>query len=238
MSSVTPGSSDFSIEELIDQISSGSERKRKSLISSLEGKAEEISNLGPKLLSGFDTAGDDWVAGWILQVVNRHYPKSLSQFIPSGQDGWFKTTSSKDIDYGPLQKYLLGEFFEDADRLTSAILRKLAGEAAEARGYVYFTEVKSIPILDLKTIDRLWKVFSQGRFGFSKQASLLKTLNGNYERLWPRIGWKAEGVWTRYPASFTWSIDAPEGHMPLVNQLRGVRLMHALLNHPALLDRG
>jgi hypothetical protein len=32
-------------------------------------------------------------------------------------------------------------------------------------------------------------------------------------------------------------MDAPEGHMPLVNQLRGVRLMDALLNHPALRQR-
>ena len=34
-----------------------------------------------------------------------------------------------------------------------------------------------------------------------------------------------------------WSLEAPEGHMPLVNQLRGVRLMDALLNHPALQQR-
>ena len=26
-------------------------------------------------------------------------------------------------------------------------------------------------------------------------------------------------------------MEAPEGHMPLVNQLRGVRLMDALLQH-------
>ena len=94
-----------------------------------------------------------------------------------------------------------------------------------------------MPGLDLITIDRLWKVFSKGKFGFSIQSKLLKSLNGSYEKLWPRIGWKNDGVWTRYPGSFTWSIDAPEGHMPLVNQLRGVRLMHALLNHPALVGR-
>ena len=53
-------------------------------------------------------------------------------------------------------------------------------------------------------------------------------MNGRYDLLWPRIGWKREGIWTRYPGSFTWSLEAPEGHMPLVNQLRGVRLMDAL----------
>jgi len=69
------------------------------------------------------------------------------------------------------------------------------------------------------------------------QARLLATLNGRYDKLWPRIGWKKEGVWTRYPKAFDWSLKAPEGHMPLVNQLRGVRLIDALLNHPSLVAR-
>ena len=32
--------------------------------------------------------------------------------------------------------------------------------------------------------------------------------------MWPKIGWKKEGLWTRYPGSFCWSLDAPDGHMP------------------------
>jgi hypothetical protein len=62
-------------------------------------------------------------------------------------------------------------------------------------------------------------------------------VDGQWERLWPRLGWKLNGVWTRYPGSFTWSLEAPEGHMPLINQLRGVRLMDALLRHPGLARR-
>ena len=94
-----------------------------------------------------------------------------------------------------------------------------------------------MPGLDLCTLDRLWIAYSQGRFGFSVQARLLKALGGRYDKLWPRIGWKKEGVWTRYPSAFSWSIDAPEGHMPLVNQLRGVRLMDAYLGHISLHTR-
>ena len=93
-----------------------------------------------------------------------------------------------------------------------------------------------MPGLDLVSLDRLWTVYSQGRFGFSVQAKLLKALDGRYVQLWPRIGWKTDGVWTRYPGAFTWSLDAPEGHMPLINQLRGVRLMDALLSHPDLVS--
>ena len=64
------------------------------------------------------------------------------------------------------------------------ILRKLTvrpvqsaragGPAAVRRGYVYFSEVPPMPGLDLISLDRLWTVYSQGRFGFSTQARLLK----------------------------------------------------------------
>jgi len=55
--------------------------------------------------------------------------------------------------------------------------------------------------------------------------------------MWQKIGWKKEGLWTRYPGSFSWSLDAPDGHMPLINQLRGVRLMDSILRHPAIAER-
>ena len=233
MTKETPSSHNFSIEELIDQFSKGSERKRKSLIPLLESRAKEIAEFGSIALSSFDPAGDDWGAGWILQLLNRYSGQVIESLIANNSSGWFTSPSSREIDYEPFQEFLLKEDFEEADRFTSATLRKLAGVEAENRGYVYFTEVDSIPVLDLTTIDRLWKVYSQGKFGFTRQAKLLKALDGNYERLWPRIGWKKDGIWTRYPSAFTWSLEAPDGHMPLVNQLRGVRLMHALLNHPA-----
>ena len=94
-----------------------------------------------------------------------------------------------------------------------------------------------MPPADLDSLDRLWVCFSRGRFGFSVQGRLLNSLAGRWDRLWPGLAWKDGGQWTRYPGSFQWSIDAPEGHMPLVNQLRGVRLMDALLQHPALQRR-
>jgi hypothetical protein len=131
----------------------------------------------------------------------------------------------------------MAQRFEEADRITSALLRKLAGGEAVRRGYVYYSEVPPMASADLDSLDRLWVCFSRGRFGFSVQGTLLASCNGRWELLWPKLGWKDGGLWTRYPGSFQWSIDAPEGHMPLVNQLRGVRLMDALLRHPALQQR-
>ena len=222
-----------SIDELLEKFSSASSRKRRSLLDSLEERTQELSEIGiSSLLSRFDPEGDDWAAGWLLQLLQKNYPDSFSDSFL-----WFKASSSCDIDYSDLQKFLIQQRYEEADRFTSSTLRKLAGKSAEDRGYVYFSEVDFIEGVDLITLDRLWIAYSQGKFGFSVQAKLLESLSGRYEKLWPRIGWKIDGTWTRYPSSFDWSINAPEGHMPLINQLRGVRLMDALLNHPSLVSR-
>lgn len=229
-------SSDLSVDQLLEKFSSGSLRQKRSLIPAVEKAADQLAAMGAAALASFDREGDDWAAGWILQILNRHQPAALSPLLDAS-GGWFSTGSESDLDYSTLQQALLDERFEEADRLTSAFLRQLAGEQAERRGYVYFSEVLSIRGLDLVTIDRLWIAYSQGRFGFTVQARLLATVNGRYDKLWPRIGWKKEGVWTRYPRAFDWSLKAPEGHMPLINQLRGVRLIDALLNHPSLVAR-
>ena len=229
-------SSDLSVDQLLEKFSSGSSRQKRSLIPAVEKAADQLAAMGAAALASFDREGDEWAAGWILQALHRHQPSALSPLF-NASGGWFAACSESDLDYSPLQQALLEERFEEADRLTSAFLRQLAGEQAERRGYVYFSEVLSMRGLDLVTMDRLWIAYSQGRFGFTVQARLLATVNGRYDKLWPRIGWKKEGDWTRYPKAFDWSLKAPEGHMPLVNQLRGIRLIDALLNHPSLVAR-
>ncbi len=237
MPSDTSDSTNIPIQELLEKFSTSSLRQRRRLISSIEERSNELVELGEGLLKDFDPESDDWSAGWILQVCQRKHSEMITKVIGSNLYGWFKVSSDRAIDYSSLQQALLEERFEEADRITSASLRELAGPSAIKRGYVYFSEVKSIPEVDLLTIDRLWVAYSQGRFGFSIQARILDSLNGRYDKLWPRIGWKEDGVWTRYPKAFTWSISAPEGHMPLINQLRGVRLMDELINHSGLRER-
>ena len=237
MAPETSQSNKPSIQELIEQFSASSTRKRRNLISSLIERANEFTKLGDRLLDCFDPNGDDWAAGCILQIFYKKHPDQLQLFLQSFPSGWFNIQSECGIDYKEFQKSLLEERFEEADRFTSATLRELAGSSAVKRGYVYFSEVDSMAGLDLITLDRLWIAYSQGKYGFSVQSKILASLNNQYEKMWPRIGWKKDGVWTRYPNSFDWSLSAPDGHMPLINQLRGVRLMDALLNHESLKSR-
>ena len=224
-------------EALLERFQAASERQRRSLIPQLQERLAEIQPLISDHLDGLDATGDDWAAGLLIQGLVAHGGGLRDAFLERFPDGWLVTTTSNGVDYAPLQRLLVLQDWEEADRLTSAILRQLAGEDAVQRGYVYYSEVPVLSSVDLESLDRLWVCYSRGRFGFSVQGRLLRSSNGRWEALWPKLGWKQGGHWTRYPGSFQWSIDAPEGHMPLVNQLRGVRLMDALLNHPALIKR-
>lgn len=159
----------------------------------------------------------------------------LTQHWPQGR---LEMPSAQGVDYGPLQAPLIQQDFEAADRLTLAKLCELAGPTAVQRKWVYFTEVEQFPVMDLQTIDRLWLAYSEGKFGFSVQRRIWLSLGQNWDNFWPRIAWKTDNIWTRYPGGFIWNLSAPDGHLPLSNQLRGVRMMAALLAHPAWSEEG
>lgn len=172
------------------------------------------------------------VDGKIYQLLaaSSAYQETLhSQFT----QGLLPLPSERSIDYGPVQDLLVQQKFQDADQQTLQKLCELAGPTAVRRNWLYFTEVGQFPSTDLQTLNTLWYVYSEGRFGFSVQRDLWLGVGKNWDKLWPKIGWKAGNSWTRYPQEFTWDRAAPVGHLPLSNQLRGVRVMEALLNHPA-----
>ncbi len=220
--------------DLVNKFVASNQRKRINLLAEIESESLGIFNIGYVLFDQFDKEGDDWSVGWILQVLKKHQPNF---FENKAFNNWFNTYSDVNLKYDELQLLLLEQKFEEADRITSSYLRKLAGKLAEKRGYVFYSEVNNMSGRDLQTIDRLWNIYSNGRFGFSNQAKILKSVGLRYESLWPKIGWKTDGLWTRYPNSFCWSLKAPDGHMPLINQLRGVRLMDSILRHPSIVER-
>lgn len=237
MLSGSPVTTTASPDQLLERFLSGSQRQRRSLLSQLLQRGQEIRPLAADQLDRLDATGDDWAAGSLIQLLLTQDDALRAGFEQRYPEGWLAVSSGQGVDYAPLQRALALQQFEEADRLTSAILRQLAGPDAERRGYVYYSEVAPMAAVDLDSLDRLWVVYSQGRFGFSVQLRLLRSVAGRWDRLWPKLGWKLDGVWTRYPSAFTWALGAPEGHLPLVNQLRGVRLMDALLSHPGVQQR-
>ena len=52
----------------------------------------------------FDSDGDDWAAGWLLQVLKKHKPVF---FNDNKYNNWFITYSDENINYDELQLMLL-----------------------------------------------------------------------------------------------------------------------------------
>lgn len=181
-------------------------------------------------------AAADPVLGRIYQsALARESPSACAE-VRSRYPGGAIALPDGPVDYQPLQDALARQDFEEADRLTRAKMCERAGDMAVRRKWLYFTEVDRLPPDDLRAIDALWRTYSEGKFGYSVQRELWLGAGKSWEKLWPKIGWKSGSHWTRYPTEFDWSLDAPRGHMPLTNQLRGVRVMNSLMTHPAWSD--
>nr|YP_009312806.1 Hypothetical protein ycf53 [Helminthora furcellata]SCW21060.1 Hypothetical protein ycf53 [Helminthora furcellata]SCW23920.1 Hypothetical protein ycf53 [Helminthora furcellata] len=167
----------------------------------------------------------------LLKSENSNIYPEIVKYLPTGI---IKLKSDCGIDYLPLQKLLLAKKFQDADALTHVLLCKLSQKLGNhSRQWLYFTDVVRLPCIDLHTIDQLWQVHSEGLFGLSAQKRIWLSTNSDWEKFWAKIGWKVNNVSCRYPQEFTWDTNAPAGHLPLFNQLRGVQVLAALFDHPA-----
>ena len=60
---------------LIKKFVDSNQRKRINSLSQIESEIENIFYLGPSLFDIFDRDGDDWTAGWILQVLKKFKPE-------------------------------------------------------------------------------------------------------------------------------------------------------------------
>lgn len=151
-------------------------------------------------------------------------------------------STSQTISFDLLRQLLSAKNFQQADEETRRLLIVLAGEPAQKRGYVFFSEVQFIPEADLKTIDELWREHSDNRFGYSIQKRIFHKAKGDFTKFFIKVGWmkKLDTEMEQYnyrsfPTEFMWELndETPEGHLPLTNALRGTQLLSNIFNHPA-----
>jgi hypothetical protein len=227
---------DTKLAALKDKLFSGKEANQLPAIAELATLGEDGLQVLDEFIQARKAANTDvtWIDGKIHQtLLQSDLPMAIAIAQTHYPDGVVTLKSEKAIDYQQIQILLAKQDFEEADRVTSKKLCEVAGAGALARGWLYFTEIKSIPISDLQTINQLWLVYSEGKFGFSVQRKIWLSLGKGWEKFWLKIGWKKDGSFTRYPNEFMWSLDAPRGHLPLSNQLRGNKTMQAIFSHPA-----
>ena len=144
-------------------------------------------------------------------------------------------TSQAGVDYTALRDLLKAGEWEEADNEHRRLMCVLAGEDAEDRGWVYFTEARQFPVKDLLTIDALWTFYSDGKFGFSVQRKIWVGQKRQWTKFFKQIDWVQgeNNAYRKWPEEFIWKKEAARGHMPLTNALRGTQLLEALLEHPA-----
>ncbi|RWR96817.1 tetrapyrrole-binding protein [Cinnamomum micranthum f. kanehirae] len=153
------------------------------------------------------------------------------------------TSTTSTISFDQLLHHLSTQNFRQADEETRRLIIVLAGEAAQKRGYVFFSEVQFISEADLLTIDSLWREHSNGKFGYSVQKRIWeKKAKRDFTKFFMNVGWmkKLDTEMEQYnyrafPDEFIWELkdDTPEGHLPLTNALRGTQLLNNILKHPA-----
>lgn len=130
--------------------------------------------------------------------------------------------SKKNLDYTKLKIFLALGTWKEADEETIAVLFKAA--AQKHKGHLDIESIEKFPCADLRTIDRLWVKYSNGRFGFSVQKRIwenvvresvgLKPSEYYYGMEFPdRVGWSVKGEWLD-ESELTYGENAPEGHLP------------------------
>ena len=221
------------LAQLENQLAQESEKNQLQLIAKLETlDSSGLDVLGKFLLSQKDKGSNPAIGKAYQILYQAQTPETLTLLSENFPCGIVPLVSERGIDYLELQRFLADRDFQQADTLTRIKMCELAGEGAIKRKWVYFTEVKQYPAADLNTLNSLWLNYSEGKFGFSIQRNLWISVGRDYNKLWPKIGWKNGNSWTKYPHEFTWDLSAPIGHLPLLNQLRGVRVTDAIFTHP------
>ena len=145
--------------------------------------------------------------------------------------------SQAGIDWAPLRDALASPTdLRAADDVHRAKLIELAGPAAKARGWVYFSAFMSMPATDLRDMDALCRAATGGQYGVSAQRGVRRAQGRRWDRFFKAIDWVQgpDNTYRKWPGEFRYTVDGtPTGHLPLTNALRGTQLFEALLEHPA-----
>jgi uncharacterized caspase-like protein len=125
--------------------------------------------------------------------------------------------------YAKLRDLLAAQDWKAADQETAD--RMLEVMNRQRAGWLKRQDIEKFPCLDLRTIDRLWVKYSNGKFGFSVQKEIWQSCgsptdsNKNWKKFELRVGWRTKGVLGFGAEFFTYSqltfdLAAPKGHLP------------------------
>jgi hypothetical protein len=132
------------------------------------------------------------------------------------------------IDYHSLKNLLAEGKWEEADRETYNLVTQIIKTSKNQNNHL-FIELKSIAefsCTDIGTIDRLWRKYSNNKFGFTPQQQLWKSVNQNsnfstetWRQFATDVGWKQGEVasssgYLLYEELKFNPQQGPKGHLP------------------------
>ena len=126
-----------------------------------------------------------------------------------------KTTGA---DYTSLRDSLMAHNWIEADQETTQAMLKAVGRTRERTLRV--EDVDKFSCEDLRIINQLWLTASDGKFGFSVQSQIYRSLGGtkNYSqdiwrKLGDKVGWRSGDSWLPF-VDYNFSLNAQAGHLP------------------------
>ncbi len=129
--------------------------------------------------------------------------------------------SDKNVDYTKLRDFLANGEWKEADEETALCMLQVAGEYL---GYLSVEGVDNFPCTDFRTIDQLWVKYSDGKFGFSVQKKIYKSLGGTkkydrevWEKFGEKVGWRKGDEWVSYD-NWDWGSTHYSGNLPVVGK--------------------
>jgi uncharacterized caspase-like protein len=131
--------------------------------------------------------------------------------------------SETGINYCKLRDLLKDGKWEEADRETLAVMLQAANRKSD--GWLDENSLKKFPCKDLRTIDQLWVLASNGHFGFSVQKKIWEECGSpllrddDWDQFCVRVGWQNQGKYVNYCDYKKDLSFSPIGELPRLNVL-------------------
>ncbi len=192
----------------------------KQVINELKVQIHRNSRIRTKLLKWKKQLG----VSTISVPNNTELAKKVVKFASEeSSDFYINSISVVEGKYKRLHDLLEAGKWEEADEETVKVIDSFMPN----RNHYIYADINQIPPKDLRTINKLWIKFSNGRFGLSVQQTIwIKILNAyhsNENRYWvddsaykvfiDRVGWTRESD-RIYQGDLEYSLKAPKGHFP------------------------
>ncbi|MGF1542350.1 MAG: GUN4 domain-containing protein [Pleurocapsa sp.] len=195
--------------------------------------AETVDN-SEETATTFETASnsnqdrtDIFSQPWSVQPENPQPQPQATSIVPRPQPITL-ISQATGIDYTSLRDLLKAKKWEEADRQTYQLIDRII-KTAKNKNQRMFIELKTIAEFscnDIRTIDALWKKYSDNKFGFSPQQQVWQTVNQNgdfstqtWRQFATEVGWKTGDVasssgYLLYEQLNFDPAEAPVGHLP------------------------